>query len=92
MKEITGNKRVTDGPLPNLVTESNREIFDKKETAETFNRCFVNIGPNLAVSIPENNTSSKTIFTSLRPQYHQSYGLRTRKCICEPQNKQIFRV
>ena len=57
MKEITGNKRVTDAPLPNLVTESNREIFDKKETAETFNRCFVNIGPNLAVSIPENKTS-----------------------------------
>ena len=57
MKEITGNKRVTDGPLPNLVRESNREIFDKKETAERFNRCFVNIGPNLAVSIPENNTS-----------------------------------
>ena len=35
----------------------NREIFDKKEIAETFNSYFVNIGPNLAASIPESKTS-----------------------------------
>ena len=26
------------------------------------------------------------------PQYHQSYELTTGKCICEPQNKQKFRI
>ena len=29
MKEIIGNKRVTNAPLPNFITVKNREIFDK---------------------------------------------------------------
>ena len=50
---------------------------------ETFNSYFVDIGPDLPASIPENKTSFQNY--SLRrslPQYHQSYGLRTGKCIC----------
>ena len=35
----------------------NREIFDEKEIAEIFNSYFINIGPNLAASIPESKTS-----------------------------------
>ena len=57
MKEIIGNKKVTNVPLPNFITVKNREIFDKKEIAETFNSYFVNIGPNLAASIPERKMS-----------------------------------
>ena len=57
MKEIIGNKRVTNSSLSNFITVKNREIFDKKEIAETFNSSFVNIGPNLAASIPESKTS-----------------------------------
>ena len=34
-----------------------REILDKKEITETFNSYFVNVGPNLAASIPESKTS-----------------------------------
>ena len=34
-----------------------KEIFDKKETAETCSSYFVNIGPNLAASIPESKVS-----------------------------------
>ena len=49
--------RVTNAPLPNFITVKNREIFDKKEIAETFSSYFVNIGPNLAASIPESKTS-----------------------------------
>ena len=56
MKEIIGNKRVTNVPLPNFITVKNREIFDKTEIAETFISYFVNIGPNLAASIPESKT------------------------------------
>ena len=54
---MIGNKRVTNFLLPNLVTTKNGEILEKKEIAETFNRSFVNLGPNLAASIPESETS-----------------------------------
>ena len=64
MKEIIGNKTVTNAPLPNFITVKNREIFGKKKRkkkekkiAETFNNYFVNIGPKLAASIPENKTT-----------------------------------
>ena len=57
LKEIIGNKRVTNAPFPNFVTVKNREILHKKEIAKTFNSYFVNIGPNLAASIPESKTS-----------------------------------
>ena len=30
MKEIIGNKRVNNSPLPNFITVRNSEIFDKK--------------------------------------------------------------
>ena len=53
MKEIIGNKRVTNAPLPSFITVKNREMFNKKEIAKTFISYFVNIGPNLAASIPE---------------------------------------
>ena len=64
MKEIIGNKRVTNALLPNFITVKNREIFDKKEIAETFNSYFVHIGPNLAASIPESKTSFQATFTT----------------------------
>ena len=57
MKQMIGNKRVNNFLLPNLVTTKNGEILEKKEIAETFNRSFVNLGPNLAASIPESETS-----------------------------------
>ena len=41
-------------PLLFFIKVKNRKIFDKKEIAETFNNYFVNIGPNLVISIPEN--------------------------------------
>ena len=53
MKEIIGNKSVTNAPIHNFIMVKNREIFDKTEIAETFNSYFVNIISNLAASIPE---------------------------------------
>ena len=55
--KVIGNKRVTNVPFPNLITVKNREIFDKKEIAKMLNNYFVNIGPNLAASIPESKTT-----------------------------------
>ena len=56
MKEIVGNKIVSNATLPNL-SRWKTEIFDKKEITETFNSYFVNVGPNLVASIPESKTS-----------------------------------
>ena len=72
MKEIIGNKRVPHAPLPNFITAKNREIFVKKEIAETFNRYFVNIGLNLAASIPESKTSFQNYihYNCPCPKYH----------------------
>ena len=56
MKEIVGNKIVSNAPLPNL-SRWKTEIFDKKEITETFNSYFVNVGSNLAASIPVTKTS-----------------------------------
>ena len=52
-QKIIGIKGVTNAPIPNFIMVKNR-----KETAERFNNYFVNIGPNLAASIP----GSKTVF------------------------------
>ena len=53
MKEIIGNKRVTNAPLPSFIMVKNREMFNEKEIAKTFVSYFINIGSNLAASIPE---------------------------------------
>ena len=44
-------------PLFPILSRWKTEIFDKKEIKETFNNYFVNIGPNLAASVPENKTT-----------------------------------
>ena len=48
--------RVTNAPLPNVITVKNREIFNNNKIAETFNNYFVNVSPNLAAFIPKNKT------------------------------------
>ena len=53
MEEIIGNERVINSPLAKFITMKNREIFDIRKIMETFNDYFANIGPNIAVSIPE---------------------------------------
>ena len=60
MKGIIEKKRVTNAPLPNFIKVKNREILNKKEIAETFNSYFINIGPNLAASIPETKRTFKS--------------------------------
>ena len=91
MKETAGSKRVSNISLPNFIKVKNREIFDKK-IAETFINYFVNIDPNLVAFIPESKTTFQNYIHYDGHQYHQSYRLRSGKCICESQNKQKFRV
>ena len=76
MKEIIGNKRITNAPLPNFITVKNRKILDKKEIVETFNNYFVNIGPTLAASIPENKTTFQN-YIHYNGFYLSTINLRT---------------
>ena len=57
MKQLIGNKKVINAPLPNFITVKNKEILDEKEIVEAFNNYFVDIGPNLASFIPESKTT-----------------------------------
>ena len=44
-------------PLSPILSLLKAEKYLKKEIAEIFTNCFVNIGPNLAASTPENKTT-----------------------------------
>ena len=57
MKEILGNKRVTNAPFPYFVTVKKQRNIRQNEIAETFSNYFANIGPNLSASSPESKTS-----------------------------------
>ena len=72
IKEIIGNKRITNAPFSNFITVKNRETFDKKEIAEAFNSYFVNIRPNLAASIFESKRSFQNYLHYDGP-CHESY-------------------
>ena len=52
MKELLGKTKTTTNNLPKKIIVNNNEIKDKKAIAEYFNKFFVNVGPNLASSIP----------------------------------------
>ena len=57
LKKLLETKESPNALLPNFIPVKIREIFDKKEISEAFNNHFVNIGPNLAASIPESKTT-----------------------------------
>ena len=72
IKEIIGNKRITNAPFSNFITVKNRETFDKKEIAEAFNSYFLNIRLNLAASIFESKRSFQNYLHYDGP-CHESY-------------------
>ncbi|XP_065659015.1 uncharacterized protein LOC136083541 [Hydra vulgaris] len=56
IREITGNKKSTSHPLPNMVKHNNKFLYDKRQITEEFNKYFVSVGPNLAKNIPIANS------------------------------------
>ena len=57
MKEVIGkDKHVNNSPPKHLIL-NNRNIFDQKTIANSFNECFVNVGPKLAYEIPQSQRS-----------------------------------
>ena len=59
LKDVTGKTVINENPLPKKIALENKEITDQKTVAEKFNKFYVNVGPNLASKIPQNNNDYK---------------------------------
>ena len=90
MKKIIENKIVSNAPLPNFITVKNREIFGKKEITETFNSYFVNIGSNLAASIPESQTSFQNYIHSYDTMNLTGLGLENAFASLETSKSSVY--
>ena len=53
MKEVIGKGKLVNNSLPKHLILNNRNIFDQKTIANSFNEYFVNVGPKLACEIPQ---------------------------------------
>ena len=49
----------------------NKEITDQKTIDEKFNEFYVNVGPNLASKIPENNNDYKSYLPDITTQFDE---------------------
>ena len=57
MKEVIGKDKLVNNSLPKHFIPNNRNIFDQKTIANSFNEYFVNVGPKLACEIPQSQRS-----------------------------------
>ena len=60
MKRVVGKTEINENCLPKKIALENKEITDQKTIAEKFNEFYVNVGPNLASTIPQNNNDYKS--------------------------------
>ena len=61
MKEVIGKDKLVNKSLAKYLIFNNRNIFDKKTIANSFNEYFVNVGLKLASEIPKSQTSYEII-------------------------------
>ena len=57
MKEVIGKGKLISNSLPKHLILNNRNIFDQKTIANSFNEYFVNVGLKLASEIPQSQRS-----------------------------------
>ena len=60
LKDVIGKTKINENRLPKKIALENKEITDQKTIAEKFNEFYVNVGPNLASKIPQNNNDYKS--------------------------------
>ena len=60
LKTVIGKTKINENCLPKKIALENKEITDQKTIAEKFNEFYVNVGPNLASKIPQNNNNYKS--------------------------------
>ena len=59
LKDVIRKTKINENRLPKKIALENKEITDQKTIAEEFNEFYVNVGPNLASKIPQNNNDYK---------------------------------
>ena len=57
MKEVIGKGKLVNNSLPKHLILSNRNIFDQKTIASSFNEYFANVGPKLACELLQSQRS-----------------------------------
>ena len=57
MKEVISKSKLVNKSLPKHLILNNRNIFDQKTSANSFNEYFVNVGPKLTCEIPQSQKS-----------------------------------
>ena len=57
MREVIGKGKLVNNSLPKHLILNNRNIFDQKTIANSFNEYFVNVGSKLACEIPQSQRS-----------------------------------
>ena len=59
MKNVIGKGKLVNNSLPKHLILNNRNIFDQKTIAKSFNEYFANVGLKLACEIPQSQRSFK---------------------------------
>ena len=62
MKEVIGKGKLANNSLSKYLILNNRNIFDQKTIATSFNEYFANVGPKLACEIPQSERSFEMYF------------------------------
>ena len=68
MKDIIGKNKIPSNTLPKHLSVNKIPIFDRTTTAESLNKCFVNVGTDLASKIP---ATSKSFGSYLKNYVHR---------------------
>ena len=64
LNDLFGKTKVSDcNPLKSIIVDK-LDVTIKKEIAEKFKNCFVNVGPNLASKMSSTDSSSMSYITS----------------------------
>ena len=72
IKEVIGNTKSSSNILPNRLIVNNVEVSDRKQIAEHFNKYFVNVGPNLATSIPRSSKKFESFLSGNHQILHEN--------------------
>ena len=60
LKDVIVKTNINENRLPKMIALENKELTDQKTIAEKFNEFYVNVRPNLASKIPQNNNDYKS--------------------------------
>ena len=65
MKAVIGKSNICNDKFPKSLDIIKEDITDKRITAETFNKFFINIGSNLADKIPPSSTNFESYLRNI---------------------------